>query len=147
VTSQGNHDNLVKIGHVPPEWLGEVWPIAGRMIEKSQRRVAKNVSMDDVLAELHNNRARLWMVQVGEDVKGAVVVTQKNYPQRSVLYIEHVGGSDVGKWAGEAIEMMTRAAKSAGLNAIEADGRRGWAKYMKKFPNWREVSRRFELEI
>ena len=62
------------------------------------------------------------------------------------MKIEWMGGEDMHLWAGEALATLTKIAKEAKMDAIETDGRKGFAKYAEA-ASFRETRRHYEMEL
>ena len=62
------------------------------------------------------------------------------------LKIEFVGGKRMRPWMNEAIDLMKKLAIDAKLDAIEADGRKGFDKYVDASP-FRPVYTHYEMEL
>ena len=128
------------------EDIDAVWQEAAPLIRLSQKRIERNAGMADIYNDLISGRVMLWTIK-SEDKLRAVVLTEiAQHPRRRVWRILHIGGSGMSEWLDHGIEAMKRAARIAGCEAIEADGRLGWAKIVPQ-RGFREVSRLYEMEI
>lgn len=161
MTDTQNSDNLpVIVGHLPAERLDEAWAAVAPLLRLSQVRVADDESLDDIRDNIASERSQLWLAIVGQDIRGAIVVTQIRKPRRSMLVIEHLGGRLGHTWIPEAFGKLREGAIGAGLAGIEIDARPGWPRYIKRLerlergkenptaaPVIREISRRYEMEL
>lgn len=128
------------------EDVDAIWHDVAPLIRLSQRRIERNAGMADIYDDLIAGRVMLWLIR-SEDKLRAVVLTEiAQHPRRRVWRILHIGGSGMSEWLDQGIEAMKRAARIAGCEAIEADGRLGWAKIVPQ-RGFREVSRLYEMEI
>jgi hypothetical protein len=128
------------------EDVDAIWHDVAPLVRLSQRRIERNAGMADIYDDLIAGRAMLWTIK-SEDKLRAVVLTEiAQHPRRRVWRILHIGGSGMSEWLDQGIEAMKRAARIAGCEAIEADGRLGWAKIVPQ-RGFREVSRLYEMEI
>jgi hypothetical protein len=57
-----------------------------------------------------------------------------------------MGGTRMRQWMNEAIAFLANLAKISGLSALEADGRKGFEKYVDNSP-FREIYSHYEMEL
>ena len=129
-----------------PEFLDEVIDDAVDLLVPAIARQSQNVDVEDILDELHDGDSLLWMAYVGKEPVAAIVTCIVQYPKRRNMKIEWMGGKRMRTWADEALAILTKVAKEAKLDAIEADGRKGFSKYAEA-ASFREIYTHFEMEL
>ena len=130
---------------VLPQNLDPVIDDARRFIEIATWRQS-NACADHIVQDLYDGLSLLWMIYVDGTPMASVVTCILHHPLRSNLKIEWMGGEDMHLWAGEALSTLTKIAKEAKLDAIETDGRKGFAKYAEA-ASFRETRRHYEMEL
>jgi len=136
----------VKLIPILPENLDEVLDIAVEMLEPAVARQPKALQIQHVVDDLREGASLLWMAYVGTKPVAAVVTCVVKQPMRMNLKIEWVGGKGMNMWIDEVVAILTKVAKDAKLDAIEADGRKGFFKYAKA-ASFREIYTHFEMEL
>lgn len=118
---------------------------AVKLLEPSINRT-KNTSTEDVLIEIMKQQCLLWTVKIEDTLVAAFTTCVLKHPQRKTLLIEHMGGIDMKQWMHHALHILKEVAVKGNLDAIEAEGRIGFAKLAQ--PNgFKETHRHYELEI
>ncbi len=145
VSFEPQQDPKVEMFAVLPENLPAVIDDARRFIEMSTARQG-NVDADHIIQDLYEGMSLLWMVYVDGVPMASVVTCILHHPLRRNLKIEWMGGQDMHLWAGEALATLTKIAKEAKMDAIETDGRKGFAKYAEA-ASFRETRRHYEMEL
>jgi hypothetical protein len=148
------HDNVVRFPEVKPvsivpvlpDRLDEALPLALDLLRPAFKRQAANVGEDYLVQDLRDGQSVLWMVYLGDTLTAAFTTVVVTHPLRSVLKIEFLGGADMDRWVGDAIKFLVGVAKHAGLEAIEADGRQGFEKMVKRLP-FRPVYTNYVMEL
>lgn len=129
-----------------PELLDTVLDDAMDLLAPAIQRQERNVSADDVRADILNAGVVLWLIYIGDTLTAALTTSVVKHPRRTTMHIEFMGGTRMRRWMNEAIMMLSEVAKRAGLDSIEADGRVGFDKYVDASP-FREVYRHYEMEL
>ena len=130
-----------------PEHLDEVIEDAMDMLVPAIARQSQNVDVEDILDELHDGDSLLWMAYVGREPVAAIVTCIVQYPKRRNMKIEWMGGKRMHTWGDEALAILTKVAKEAKLDAIEADGRKGFQRKYAEAASFREIYTHFEMEL
>jgi len=130
-----------------PEYLDEVIEDAVDMLVPAIARQSQNVDVEDILDELHDGDSLLWMAYVGREPVAAIVTGIVQYPKRRNMKIEWMGGKRMHTWVDEALAILTKVAKEAKLDAIEADGRKGFQRKYAEAASFREIYTHFEMEL
>jgi|TARA_B100000035_G_scaffold308245_1_gene312614 hypothetical protein len=120
----------------------KVLPLLQRSIEANGR----NMSMEDVVADMLEGRSLIWGVYTKDTLIAAFTTSVVKHPQRNTLFIEFMGGADMKIWMNAALNAMKKVAKDGNLSAIEADGRIGFSKFAKA-NGFKETYRHFEMEF
>lgn len=147
-------DNVIQLAQAPrvmvvpaiPEHLDTVLDDAMDLLAPAIKRQERNVSAEDVEADIRNAGVVLWLIYVEDKLTAALTTSVVKHPRRTTLHIEFMGGTRMRQWMNEAIMMLSEVAKRAGLDGIEADGRIGFDKYVDASP-FREVYRHYEMEL
>jgi hypothetical protein len=117
-----------------------------KLIEPAVARQIQNVSLSDVEEDIRAGGAVMWLVYLEDTLVAAITTCVVKHPQRKNLKIEFMGGTKMRQWMNEAIALLANLAKDAGLSALEADGRKGFEKYVDNSP-FREIYSHYEMEI
>lgn len=136
----------VAIIPVRPEQIEAVWDDAAPLIRLAQKRLEHETGMADIKDDLIANKLLLWLVRVGDKLRAVILTDITQHPRRRVLRILMIGGYGMSDWLNAGIYTMQKAAKLAACDAVQADGRLGWARHAPKC-GFREVSRSYEMEI
>jgi hypothetical protein len=109
-------------------------------------RQAHNVTMQDVEDDIRSGGSVMWLIHLEDKLVAAITTVVVKHPQRRNLKIEFVGGKRMRQWMNEAITFFKNLAIDAQLDALEADGRKGFEKYVDASP-FRSVYTHYEMEI
>ena len=147
-------DNVVKLRQEPrvsilPVLDGdfdEFLPIGMELIAPAVARQSENVTMQDVEDDIRDGGTIMWVVHVEDTLVAAITTCVVKHPQRNTLKIEFMGGTRMKQWMDKAIDALSQLAKKAGLDALEADGRKGFEKYVEASP-FREVYTHYVMEL
>ena len=136
----------INVGYLPAQYLDDYWSEVYELLEPAQRRVARNLTMDDLKEDIASGVSILWLVHVEDKLCAAITTSLHRHPQRTTFKIDFIGGSGMRTWFNVAAKALVDAAKSLGADALEADARNGWAKYAPRVgfkPTWTH----YEMEI
>jgi hypothetical protein len=117
-----------------------------RLIEPAVARQAQNVTMQDVEDDILAGGVVMWLIYLEDTLVAAITTCVVKHPQRQNLRIEFMGGTRMRQWMNEAIAFLANLAKISGLSALEADGRKGFEKYVDNSP-FREIYSHYEMEL
>lgn len=109
-------------------------------------RQAHNVTMQDVEDDIRAGGSVMWLIHLEDKLVAAMTTVVVKHPQRRNLKIEFVGGKRMRQWMNEAIYFFKNLAIDAQLDALEADGRKGFEKYAGAL-QFRPVYTHYEMEI
>ncbi|MAD94082.1 MAG: hypothetical protein CML33_01120 [Rhodobacteraceae bacterium] len=116
------------------------------LLQSSIKANERNVSMEDVVADIFEGRSLIWGVYLKDTLIAAFTTSVVKHPNRNTLFIEFMGGADMKIWMNAALNALKRVAKEGKLDAIEADGRIGFSKFAKA-NGFKETYRHFEMEF
>lgn len=109
-------------------------------------RQSHNVTMQDVEDDIREGGSVMWLIHLEDKLVAAITTVVVKHPQRRNLKIEFIGGKRMRQWMSEAITFFKNLAIDAQLDALEADGRKGFEKYVDASP-FRSVYTHYEMEI
>ena len=109
-------------------------------------RQSHNVTMQDVEDDIRGGGCVMWLISLEDKLVAAMTTVVVKHPQRKNLKIEFIGGKRMRQWMNEAINLMKKLAIDAGLDALEADGRKGFEKYVDA-SLFRSVYTHYEMEL
>ena len=109
-------------------------------------RQSHNVTMQDVEDDIRGGGCVMWLISLEDKLVAAMTTVVVKHPQRKNLKIEFIGGKRMRQWMNEAIDLMKKLAIDAGLDALEADGRKGFEKYVDA-SLFRSVYTHYEMEL
>ena len=109
-------------------------------------RQSHNVTMQDVENDIRGGGSVMWLIHLEDKLVAAMTTVVVKHPQRKNLKIEFIGGKRMRQWMNEAIDLMKKLALDAGLDAVEADGRKGFEKYVDTSP-FQAMYTHYEMEL
>lgn len=108
--------------------IGMVWDIVGPLLEKSIDYSDKRYTVDDIKRDIKSKDMQLWVVvDSAGNIHSTIVTRVVIYPQRKVLFLEHIAGSDFDEWK-HLLHVFVAFAQRKGCSSIDAFGRPGWEK-------------------
>jgi len=135
-----------KLLSILPDKVESVLDDAVRLLEPAVRRQSHNVTIDHIVNDLRNGLSLLWLAYVDGKAMAAVVTCIVKQPLRKNMKIEWMGGEKMHLWGQEVFAILTKVAKEAKLDAIEADGRKGFQRYAEA-ASFREMYTHYEMEL
>ena len=121
-------------------------PLCMEILAPAIARQSQNASAQDVENSVRDGTSLMWAIHVGDTLEAAMTTCVVKHPQRLTLKIEFMAGSKMGVWMDDAMELLEKLARDAGLSAVEADGRKGFEKYVGR-SKFREAYRNYVMEI
>jgi len=134
---------LTEIHRITTERLNEFWPDLAPHLKLAADRYVRDYSLQEVREAIVSGKAILFGVADGDQFVGAITATTIDYPRRTILLIELVGGTGIENWYVAAIEALTVLAKVAGCDAIRSEARKGW-KNLANDVGFKEISVTYE---
>lgn len=116
-----------------PSWEARrAWPLVEKMLAPAIALTGGAYEPDDVLRDVEEKNAQLWVVLIGETVVGAVVSTITVYPRFKALGCPFVGGADnrLAEWWRPTFEHLEAFARAMDCRRIEGGMRKGWARLL-----------------
>lgn len=147
-------DNVVKFNREPRVSVlpvldadfEEYMPKCMELIAPAVMRQSNNVTLDDIEDDIRGGGSVMWAVHVEDTLVAAITTCVVRHPQRNTLKIEFMGGTGMKNWVRKALDVLTGLAKKAGLDAIEADGRKGFEKHAGPLA-FREIYTHYVMEL
>lgn len=128
--------------HEVPYVIEDALPI----MERADAYGRGHISAETILVECMARKMQLWVVGPDPHDLKAVIVTQIiDYPERRACRYVLVAGWDSTEWLGYD-EVISVWAKEAGATIMEAVGRPGWLRPLKK-AGWDSTMRLYEKEL
>jgi len=124
---------MIEISLVPAEYVDTCWDKIENYIKNAAEYTYGRFSAEDLYRLVKADEHQLWVAFDGTDFKSAVITNIVNYPQCKSLCMGFCGGQEVDEWIEPMLTTLKRYAKDVGCDSIEAFGRPGWAKILKKF--------------
>lgn len=129
-----------QVKSIPIEGLRTVWPIVAPLLAPAVAGSGGRVTMRNVFEGLEASRYLLWVAHQEDNVVAAALLTRVTaYPNRRMLTIDAAGGTELSGWAEEADRTFRAFARQSGLDGVEAHGRAGWARALRRL-GWQQVS-------
>ena len=112
------------------EDIDAIWPLAAPILEPAIERYDNGYKLDDVKRLLADRSMQLWMIDKG---RAFGVSTIHRYPQFNLLHMCWLAGDGMDDWAELLFVTISQFARLHGCKYLEGTGRRGWARYMKRY--------------
>lgn len=128
------------------DMLDAVLDDALELLRPAVDRQANNVSLEHIADEIRQGQSVLWLVYLGGEMKAALTTCVVKHEKRATLKIEFMGGAHMAYWMDYVVSQLAGLAKTAGLSAIEADGRKGFEKFVGNSA-FRPVYTHYEMEL
>jgi hypothetical protein len=137
---------MIEVSMVPAEYIDTCWKKIEHFIKKAAEYTYGRYSAENLYDMVKEGEHQLWVAYDGSDFKSAVLTNVMNYPQCKVLCMGFCGGEELDEWIDPMLSLLKRYAKDMGCDSIEAFGRPGWSKILKKF-GYQNKWITFELSI
>lgn len=131
------------IGGVPAVQVMKVWD----RLEPLLKRVVKpntGYTTEHVLTELQLNKMQAWVVN---DFQAVVITSIVVKPLHNVLFVLFLAGDYMDDWLPDLVEFLDDAAVKADCEAVEFQGRKGWGKINKHFPEYKPLWVTYRREL
>ena len=115
---------------VPPEKVRELWKKVRDHLEEAIKVSNGRWTSEYVLAALVLDEQKLW-VAIDEDgeIDGVAVSQISRYPERVLLTIHYLSGTNFDDWYKQLLDTFARYAKDTGCSGIECIARFGFWKW------------------
>tara|TARA_R100000963_G_C4580845_1_gene61885 strand:- start:74 stop:505 length:432 start_codon:yes stop_codon:yes gene_type:complete len=117
---------------VQPEDVAYIWEEVSPLIEMARKHSEGELETDDFLEPLTHGDMQLWIATEDNNMHSAMVTQIVPYPQKQILRVILIAGSDF-KRLYEFNDMIESFAIKTGCSAMELWGRKGWKKML---PDW-----------
>jgi hypothetical protein len=117
---------------VAPEDVAYIWERVAPLLDEAQEHTEGEVESDDFLESLTHGDMQLWIATEENELHSIMITQIITYPQKRVLRIISIAGSDF-KRLYQFNEMVESFAIKTGCTSLELWGRKGWKKLL---PDW-----------
>ena len=87
--------------------------------------------VEDTIADVIREKAYLFTIDDTECIKGVAVVRAEEFPRKTYLLIQMLGGDDIFEWVDEFRDRMRETAEHLEFDGVVLYGRQGWTKVFK----------------
>jgi hypothetical protein len=126
---------MINISLVPVDEVRNIWENVSRHVKKATDYTYGRYKEIDVLHECLIGKFNLWVVYREEeevDYIGAAVTEVLQYPRKKALSVVFLSGDDFSEWMPEIDKKFVDFAKVLECDFVEACGRAGWERKVKK---------------
>jgi len=124
---------MVKISLVPVDEIRNIWGDVSRHLEKAAEYTYGRYEEIDILHECVINKFNLWVAyREGPEYIGAACTEILKYPRKKALSVVFLSGDDFSEWMPEIDQKFVDFAKVMECDFVEACGRAGWERKVKK---------------
>lgn len=121
----------MKVSLVPASLIDTCWDQVEGYLEKACKYTYGRYTPDDIKEMIEDDYFHLW-IAYDDKIYGVVVTQFMTYPRSKHLSMSFCGGVNFAKWHDPMIELLKKFARDMGCDGIEATGRVGWSKLLKK---------------
>jgi len=122
----------VKANIVQPEDIPYIWDQVAPLLDRVREHTEGELETDDYLGELSDGNMQLWIATENNGLHSIMVTQIAVYPQKKVLKIISMAGSEFSRLY-EFNDMVESFAIKTGCSGMELWGRKGWKKLL---PDW-----------
>ena len=128
---------MINISLVPVDEVRNIWENVSRHVKKATDYTYGRYKEIDVLHECLIGKFNLWVVyrekeEEEVDYIGAAVTEVLQYPRKKALSVVFLSGDDFSEWMPEIDKKFVDFAKVLECDFVEACGRAGWERKVKK---------------
>ena len=117
-----------------PEDVPYVWEQVEPLLARITPHTEGELESDDYIEPLDSGEMQLWIATEDSKVHSAMVTQIIPYPQKKVLRIISIAGSEFDRLYAYK-DMVESFALQTGCTALEMWGRKGWKKLL---PDWKD---------
>ena len=117
---------------VQPEDIPYIWDQVAPLLDRVREHTEGELETDDYLGELSDGNMQLWIATENNGLHSIMVTQIAVYPQKKVLKIISMAGSEFSRLY-EFNDMVESFAIKTGCSGMELWGRKGWKKLL---PDW-----------
>ena len=118
---------------VQPEDIAYIWDQVAPLLDRVREHTEGELETDDYLGELSDGNMQLWIATENNGLHSIMVTQIAVYPQKKVLKIISMAGSEFSRLY-EFNDMVESFAIKTGCSGMELWGRKGWKKLL---PDWK----------
>ena len=122
----------MKANIVQPEDIPYIWDQVAPLLDRVREHTEGELETDDYLGELSDGNMQLWIATENNGLHSIMVTQIAVYPQKKVLNIISMAGSEFSRLY-EFNDMVESFAIKTGCSGMELWGRKGWKKLL---PDW-----------
>ena len=129
---------MYEVSLVPTNEITKVWDRIEPLVDKVIPYTYGRMLTVDVLHSLITNQYHLWIIYKDDKDKWdgeveAIAITEfMKYPRKTVLLINFISGDNLDDWVKELDKVLIKFSKESGCDFLEACGRTGWERKVKK---------------
>ena len=123
----------MKANIVQPEDIPYIWDQVAPLLDRVREHTEGELETDDYLGELSDGNMQLWIATENNGLHSIRVTQIAVYPQKKVLKIISMAGSEFSRLY-EFNDMVESFATKTGCSSMELWGRKGWKKLL---PDWK----------
>ena len=141
---------IYEISLIPSDQITLVWDEVKKYLKKSVSRSGGRTRVEDVLYDILNKQAHLWIIFDTGDLKitGIQITIFNTYPTgKKMLNLEHTSGKNMQDWVEKILDVMTKFAKDHECNGIEGMGRHGQWSWVKNKKGWKKPATFYEYNF
>ena len=127
-------EQTVRAHLLSPEDVAYVWEDVAPLLAEVSPHTEGEVDPDDYMEPLTHGEMQLWVAIEDKKVHSAMITQIIPYPQKKILRIISLAGSEFGKLY-NFIDMVESFASQCECSALEMWGRKGWKKLL---PDWKD---------
>ena len=117
-----------------PEDIPYIWDQVEPLLARVTPHTEGELETDDYIEPLNNGEMQLWIASEDSKVHSAMITQIVPYPQKKVLRIISLAGSEFSR-VYQHLDMVESFALRTGCTALEMWGRKGWKKLL---PEWKD---------
>ena len=121
----------MKISLVPTNLIYTCWDQIEGYLDRACKYTYGRYTKEDIKELLEDEYFQLWVAFDGK-IYGVVVTQFMQYPRSKYLGLLFCGGVNFAKWGDDMINTLKRYAKDTECDGVEATGRSGCSKLLKK---------------
>lgn len=118
----------MKVQHVAPEWVVQVWPDAAPFIAQALEHAGGDYTLEHVQALVSTGQWTLLVAHTDGVVRGAATISFTNRPAQRVAFVTAAGGKNVVNR--DTYKQLSELLKSFGATHIEAATRKPIARLL-----------------
>ena len=121
----------MKVSLVPSSLINTCWDEIEGYVAKACKYTYGRYTPLDIKEMVEDEYFQLWVAFDGK-IYGVVITQFMVYPRSKYLGMLFCGGMNFSKWGDDMIAILRKFAKDMECDGIEATGRSGWSKLLKK---------------